>query len=197
MRFRPGVYQSDLYLSRNFFLTWEGIAIAATAISIGMGAYSAVSQGEAAAEAADYNAKVAENNAKYKQAQALDAEQRGATEAAQHREKVRKLLATQNAMTGASGIDTDSGTALDIMTETAGQGELDSLRIMNNAQREAQGYKVEADNYRAGASIGRWQGQQSATAGQIGAAGSIIGGIGSAAGSYAKYDALSKLGKTK
>lgn len=139
IRFQPGRYQSELYVSRNFFLTWEGIAVAVMA---GVAAYSSYSAADNAADTAKFNEKVAKNAAH-------DAAQQGATESAEYRTKVHRMIASQNARFAAGGLDTAAGSPLDIMGETATYGELDALRIANNAQRAAAGYQTQANLFGA------------------------------------------------
>lgn len=141
------------------------VAAVATAASAGTAAYSAVAAGENAKETADYNARVAENAAR-------DASERGAIAAAEQRAKARQMMARQNAAMSAGGVDASTGTPLDLQTETAGIGELDALRIVNNAQRQAAGYQAQAG-------LEQLRGNAARTAGYFGAAGSILGGVGS------------------
>lgn len=146
------------------------VAAAAAVAGAGTAAYSSVAAGENQKEMADYNAKVQENAAK-------DAEQRGAIAADEQRQKTRQMIARQNAGMSASGLDTSTGTPLDIQTQTAGMGELDALRIVNNAQRQAAGLQAQAD-------LDVFKGNTAQTAGYFGATGSILGGLGSAASGY-------------
>lgn len=159
--------------SINHFLTWEGIAIASLAVAAvgaGVGAYSAVAAGENAKETADYNAKVNENAA-------LDARQRGAVAAAEHAQKTRRMIATQMATASANGVQANTGTPLDIITDTAGMGKLDALRLLNNAGREAQGFNDQA-------SLLRVQGQNAQTAGMLNAGAAILGSAATGLNSY-------------
>lgn len=162
--------------SINHFLTWEGIAIASlvvAGVSAGVSAYSSVAAGDNAKETADYNAKVQQNAA-------LDAQQRGAVAASEHNQKVRRMIATQSASASANGLAVNTGTPLDIMTDTAGMGKLDALRILNNSGREAQGYNDQA-------SLLKIQGDNAMTAGQLNAGASILGSASTATDSFAKY----------
>jgi hypothetical protein len=149
------------------------IAVATAAVGAGVSAYSSVASGENAKETADYNAKVQQNSA-------LDAQQRGAVASAEHSQKVRRMIANQLASASANGLMANTGTPLDIMTDTAGMGKLDSLRLLNNAGREAQGLNDQA-------SILKIQGDNALVAGQLNAGGAILGGASQALNSYAKY----------
>lgn len=144
------------------------IAMATAAASAGVGAYSAVASAENAKETADFNAEMQKRAAD-------DALQTGALDAADKRQQTRQLIARQHAAQAASGFDTSQGTALGIMTETAGMGELDALKILNNAQRKSAGLKVSADLETA-------KGNAAQSAGQLNAAGSLLSG-----GSHAAY----------
>jgi hypothetical protein len=70
-------------------------------------------------------------------------------------------------------MDPNSGTNLGLMTETAGQGELDALKIRNNAARQAAGLRTLADLTTA-------QGNAALSAAQMNAGGSILSGLGRA-----------------
>lgn len=111
----------------------------------GIQAYTQYQQGK-------YASKVAEANADIATAQANDAINRGNAEAEQRRRETRQRLGTQAATMGATGADLSTGNALDIFGDTAQFGALDSLTTVNNAQREAYGYQVQAANYKAEAS---------------------------------------------
>ena len=137
-------------------------AAAGTAIS----AYSAISQGQTAAKAASANAAA-------QRATALSVENQGAQQAADAQMKAKRVAASGVAAAGAGGVDPNTGTPLTLAGQTAEFGELDSLRIINNASRTAWGYN-------AGASIDQFQGGQAQTAGYIGAGGSLLSGAGNA-----------------
>lgn len=140
-----------------------GVSIASLLVS----GYSAYQAGENAEDVADYNAEMQRRTAD-------DALQRGALEAADKRQQTRQLIARQHAVQAASGFDTSQGTALDIMTETAGMGELDALKILNNAQRQASGLKASAD-------LEIYKGNAASNAGKMNAAGSALSGAATAA----------------
>lgn len=138
------------------------VAVAVSVISIGLTAYSQYAAADNAKDIADYNKKAADNNA-------LDAAQRGSIAAAEHRQKVRQMIATQNAAYSSAGVDSSTGTALQVQTDTAGFGELDALRILNNAQRSAAGYKAQGE-------LEQWKGNAAFTNGMFDMAGTALGG---------------------
>lgn len=153
------------------------VAWVATAVSVasaGVSAYAAVSQGEAAKEAADYNANI-------QRKQAVQAQNVAADQAAQQKEKARRIASTQVAMGAAGGLETTTGTMGDIISETKKYSELDALRITNNAARSAWGLREQAG-------LEEWKGGQAQTAGYIGATSSILGGMSNAYFGAAKFN---------
>ena len=145
------------------------LAVAAIAMSVvgaGVSAYGAVKQGQDAKAAADYNADAQRKTA-------ISVENQGAQQAADKRQQMRRVEASQIAAGAANGLRTDTGTALNLAGETAAFGELDALRITNNAARSAWGYQTQA-------SLDEWQGKQAQTAGYLKGAGSLLSGASNA-----------------
>lgn len=117
--------------------------------------------GNAAKSTGDYNAAVAELQAK-------DAISRGKYDEERFRQGVKLLIGSQRAGFAAQGVDVGVGTAVDVQADAAFLGELDAQQIKRNAAREAWGYEVEAENYRRG-------GQAAQTASRFGVAGTVLG----------------------
>lgn len=120
-----------------------------------MQAYSQNQQGKYQAEVANQNASIAEQ-------QAQDAINRGNAQADEVRRRNRQAAGTQAATMGATGADLSSGNALDIFGDTAQFGQLDALTTVNNAQREAYGFQIQAMNSRAEANAARSNGRTGA-----------------------------------
>jgi len=136
------------------------IAAVAAMAGAAITAYSTVQAGENAKDVADYNAEM-------QRRAAHDAEQRGSIEAADKRQETRRLIARQHAAMGAGGGDADSGTNLQLLTESAGMGELDSMRIRYNAMNQASGLRAQAD-------LGEQQGKQQRTGAYTSAGGQLL-----------------------
>ena len=130
----------------------------ATAVMIGSAAFGAYGQ----MQQADYHSQVAKNNAIIADQQATDALKRGEEDERQHRLRVEALKGEQRSALAANGVILDDGSALDILADTAEQGELDALTIRNNAEREAYGHRVQAGNFRSEASAAKSSGYMSA-----------------------------------
>lgn len=134
-------------------------AAAMVAVTVASTAASAYSQNQQA----NYQSAVAEQNADVAEAQAQDSINRGNIEADQRRREMRQRSGTAAATMGATGADLSSGTALDIFGDNAQFGTLDSLTTVNNAQREAYGYQVQAANFLAQSDAAQSSGKSSMT----------------------------------
>lgn len=144
----------------------QRIAIGVTGAGAGFSAMASRSAGKAQKQLAEYNAQVAE-------LQAEDAILRGRETEERHRTNVRRLIGSQRAALGASGADVNEGSALDIQADTAAMGELDALTIRTNAAREAWGYRIQAQDYRARGNIARADAQTRLTSTLLSTAGSL------------------------
>lgn len=111
-----------------------------TLISAGaavFGAYTQVQAGKAAEKQGEYNAAIAENKA-------VDAKNRGRVEENRQRRITAAQIGRQRTQFAANGVALDSGSANDILADTAEIGELDALTIRGNAEREAQYHRSQA-----------------------------------------------------
>lgn len=152
--------------------TLSMVALAATAIGTGVSTYSAYQSGRTAKKAGEYNAEMGRRNAE-------DALQRGAVEAAERTDRARKAASSQAEGMAMSGVDISTGTPLDLLVETAGIGKLDAMRTMNNATREAWGYKAQAD-------LDDFQGKAAGRAGILNAGSTFLTGASNAYYGYRK-----------
>lgn len=140
------------------------IGLVSAAASAGGAVYSGVKQ----AEAEEYNAKVRDQAA-------LAAQDKAAYEEGIHRDKVKRLISSQRALYGKSGVDL-AGSPLLTLEDTAGQGEIDALAIRH-------GGNVEAAQQRSAATLSRMQGKSTRNASYIQAGTSLLSGA-------AKYGAI-------
>lgn len=161
-----------LEATRCYLVTSTTIAVAAiatAAISAGVGAYAAVSAGDAQKDASDYQAGIDRNNAEV-------ANQKATYEAERQRKRNLMLRGRQAAAYAKSGVEI-SGSAEDVMYDSEIEGHLDLL-----ATRYAG--RIAASDYQAKARLSVAQGQNAATAGYLGASASLLGGIGRGAQLY-------------
>lgn len=115
-------------------------------------------QGQGQAMSAEYNAQIANQNAEVARQQGVAASQ------AQQRTATRAISAATAAY-GASGVQTDSGSPVDVLAESARMATLDNLTLKYNYALKSLGYNNQA-------SLNQAQAQYASTASVLQAAGS-------------------------
>lgn len=148
------------------------IVVAAAVASTAVAAYGAYESHKTASEAADYQAKIASNQAK---AAAYSASVR----ARQERQRTRLIVGRQETLYGASGVSTDVGTPLLVMSESARQGELDALNI-------EYGGKLARGSFEAESKLRAYEADALLRSGYIRAGSTLLSGAGQAAGLYSR-----------
>lgn len=148
---------------------------------------------QAKAQASAYNSQAAANDANARQAQqqAQDALDRGRAAEEQERQKAARFQAQQKAAFAASGTDSTSGNALDVLTDTEYMGELNAANIRYNAGQESLGFRQQSNNYLFQARSDRAAASNARRAGRLQMATTLIGGATTIA------DRFNKLGGTK
>lgn len=112
-------------------------------------------QAAAESRAGRYQDRVAQHNARLAEQAAADALDRGSVEESRQRARTGQLIGSQRAAYASAGVDVASGSALDVVGDTAAIGELDARTIRNNAAREAWGLQAAAYNLRAEGKLAR------------------------------------------
>lgn len=132
----------------------------------GVSAYSQIRQGQTAEATGRYNARVAEQ-------QAESARQAAAADAETKRRQFDRLLGTQRARYGASGVIGSEGSPLLVMMQSEEEAALDVARVRYGGEAQAFGLEAEARLQRAA-------GRQARRESYLGATGAILQGIGAA-----------------
>ena len=174
------------------------MSLAATALVAGVvgaatSAYGAMESAQAQSNAANYNAQLAAENAKVQQQNASMAGLAGEEQASIQEQKTRGQVGAIMAAQAADNIDVNSGSAVDVRSSAAAQGELSALTIRSDAAKQAYGYQVQGVNDNAQATLDRAQASNDMTAGEIGAAGDLISGVGSAGSNWEKFNNMGAL----
>ena len=130
----------------------------------GISAIGQVAQGQYAMSAAEYNAQVAKQ-------QAAEQSQAAKSKALSLSEQRRQIVGKQIAGFGASGVDPNSGSPLDVMAQTAANYERDIQYAGISADQATQAGDEQAQ-------IDLMQGRQAQMAGWIGAGSSLASGAG-------------------
>ena len=128
------------------------VALALTAVGTGVSVYSSQEQAAAQEDAANFNAAVASNNA-------VQQQQAAEYEAARIRDRNRRILASSRADLSKNGVAL-SGSGLDVLSDSATQGELDALAAIYTG-------KVGANAQRAQSSLDRMAARNAAGTGLL------------------------------
>lgn len=124
-------------------------------------AYSQYQQGQQQKAWHQYNAKVADREAKAER-------EASRFEAKQQKRQARMLLSKQRAMVGASGVEAE-GSPLLVMEDTAAQLAIEGAQIRTQGARKV-------GRYRTQAILDRMQGRSAAKAGRLRAGASLLSG---------------------
>lgn len=162
-------------------------AIGSTVLATGVSVYGAMQTAQAQSAAASAKAQQDRDNAILADRSATDATARGQVAEDQKANQTKQLIGQQRAALAGNGVDPNSGTAVDLQSDAAGNGELDQLTIGANAAREAAGYRAQGANYTTQASIDEASSQNALSAGALSATSSIVGGAGSVAGQWYQF----------
>lgn len=166
------------------------MAVAAVASSVmGAGEKAAGAKQAAAAQsaAAGYNAQVADQNAQVNLQNASLTASEGDINAGTQGQKERAQIGATLAGQGASGVNVNSGSAVNVRASEAMVGQQNVMQIRADAARKAYGYETAAYGDESQAELDRSSAKNATTAGKINAQGDILGGVSSVTGNLTKY----------
>lgn len=171
------------------FVTTHAATIAAvgTVAATGLSVAGISQQAKAQKASATYQAQLADVNATYADRAARDAIERGNFDALKHGRQQAQLRAQQTAGAAASGLDLSFGSPSDIAMDTDVLGSQDRGRIAENANREADSYRISAQGYRNSSAGSRAERSNIGSAAMLDSASTLIGGATKIAGGFAKY----------
>lgn len=148
-----------------------------TALTVVGGLFSAASSVMAgSAQAAAYNAqaKAAEQNALAAQRQGVEALKAGAREEERFREEARQFQSAQRTTAAASGVQM-SGSALNVLADTAQGIEDDADTLRFNTLKEKWGHDVQSVDFQNQANAARSSAKNAKRAGWMGGFTSLLG----------------------
>jgi hypothetical protein len=158
------------------------VGVAGTALS----AVGTLQAGKQANQAAQFQAKVEENNATRAGYSAIQAQEQAGREADQIRAERRRTLSQNIAAASKSGLGI-GGSVVDVMQDTALQSEKDIQMAIYRGQTSAYNSAQEANSLRAQAAMSRASGKNAITGSRIGAFSSLLSNTSSLGLSYASY----------
>lgn len=144
-------------------------------IALAASAGGQLAQGFGAANAANYQAAVAENNATIARGNAGYTAGAGATEIEDAGLKARSESAGVRSSLAANGVDVNTGSAAGVQVSQREIGQLDTETVANRAALDVYGYQTQATSYDAQAQLDRMQASGDILSGVLGAAGSVAG----------------------
>lgn len=136
----------------------QALMIVGTVMSAVGALQSAAAQQQAAenqAAAARYNAQVQENQATVARYNAESAGQQAAAKEEMQRRRFAALQAQSRAGLAQSGVDIDSGSAKDLLTQNEINNELDALTIRYEGSQARDSYTNTANNFMSQAALSR------------------------------------------
>lgn len=161
------------------------IGVAATAGGALMGGAGSLMSGEASAAASGYKATMAYYNAMLAARKADLAIQSGDIAAANAGLKTRAAMAGQKTGQAGSGVDVNTGSAVDVRAGTQQYGMVDVKNIKADAAEKAYGYQLESWSDSQNAKISQAEGESAKKAGILGGISSLLSGVASIGGKYA------------
>ena len=153
-------------------------------------AFGAITEGQDTKALYDYQAGIANLNAQIANQNAEYSIQVGEHQAMQAGLAGASTLGKIKAAQGASGLDVNSGSALDVQTSQQLINRMDQATIRSNAAKVAYNYRVEGVGLNAQAQLDTLAGKNAATTGYINAASSILGGASSVSQQWLKESQL-------
>lgn len=150
-----------------------------TAISAGVSALGGIATGIASAQAANYQAKVAENNAKIAQQNAVYAAHAGEAKAQQESLRAAARNAAVKGAMAANGVDVNTGSAVDVQASSAAMGSLSTENVMREGQMKSYGYRTQAQDFKDQAGLYRQQASSAMAGGLIKGFSSLLSGASS------------------
>lgn len=163
------------------------IAMVMTGISTGIGVLSAVRQGEAQKQSAEYQAAVARNNSVIAEQRATQTEQAGVSAIQARGLKNAAALGAARAAQASNGLDVNSGTALDLQNSVETLGVQDNANSAFDLSNKAYTERLTGQNYTSQAGLLDSTAKNASAAGDINATSSFISGSTSFADKWANF----------
>jgi hypothetical protein len=163
------------------------IAAVSTVAAGATTAYGIQRQAQAQSAGLKYQAQLDEVNAVNADRAARDALERGELDAVAHGRQVRELRGRQIAAQASENLELGFGSPLAILQDTDLLAAEDRATIYENANREAEGYRISASNARASAAGNMAQRSNVKTAAILDSASTVLNTATQLGGQWAKY----------
>lgn len=159
-----------------------------------LGSVGALASSRASAASNRYNAAINDQNARVALENANIASEAGAEQAYITSQGTRAQVGSIKANQAASGVDVNSGSAVDVQVSARQLGKFDAMTVRSNATKEAFGYVNQADNYKAQAQLDRAEARADIASGWLNAGTTLLGATNKAASSFLSLQSAGALG---
>lgn len=166
-------------------------ALALGAVGAGVSAFGSIEQGQATANAANYQAQVSANNATIANQNANYATEAGRAQAQAQSMKGAVTAGRIKVAQAASGIDVNTGSAANVQVSQREQSNVDTATVMNNADLQAYGYRSQATGFEAQEGLEKEEAEQAPIGADLSAGGGLLS---SASGLGLKWTQLGPTG---
>lgn len=153
-----------------------------------MGAGNAYNQGQAAKAQADFTSGQYEMNREIAGEEGREAKMTGDLGASKAELSGAQDVAKQRVAGAATGADVNSGSALDLQSDTKWQANQNSIMIKNNAFRQAWGYNTQAIDYGGQSDFAARSGETAASMSYLTSGMTAVSYGTQAYGTYQKYN---------
>jgi hypothetical protein len=162
-------------------------SLGAGILGAGLSAFGSYEGGKAQQNAYNYQAAIAQMNAKIENNNAAHAIQVGEREAQISGMQTRAQIGETKAIQSGSNLDVNKGSAVDVRASEADIGKENEMTIRSNAAWTAYGFEVKGAEDTAQANLDLMAGENAKKAGILGMYSSLLGGAGSVGGKWAEF----------
>jgi hypothetical protein len=148
-------------------------------VGAGVSAVGTIESGYATSNAAAYQAQVAQNNATIAEQNAQYSSEAGLAQAAATSLKGAAASGKVKATQAASGIDVNTGSAVNVQASERETNELSTETVLSNAELQNYGYRAAATGYKATAGLEEEEAAQAPIGAIFSAAGNLLSGASS------------------
>lgn len=149
-----------------------------------LSAFGSIASGSANQDMYDYQASIARLNSQIDLQNAEYSRQVGEQQASQYGIKAGQQMGAIKSAQASSGLDVNSGSAMDVRASQGRLNRLDTDVIRSNAAKTAYNYEIKSTMDNAQAGLYSMAGDNAMSAGLIGAGSSVLGGLGSVSGQW-------------
>lgn len=160
------------------------VGLAASLIGTGLAVKGSIDQGKQAANQAQFQAQVAQNDAVIAGQQRDRAIKTAASNEEDYRREQSSIFGSRNALLGKTGVQRGAGSPLAVSTDFAGESELNALRLRNEGDVNANRLQQSVLNKQSQAGLFATKARNERTNTFTRAGGELFSGIGRTASSF-------------